>query len=177
MKTNKQEENLNVKYPSLPLAYEHLKDILWRQKETARSYAERAILLLAASTAVVAIGLPILFNKKAYFQLWFLPNVPQAFVSTIPIVFYLVIAVLTYLIAKLSPFKSLDDPSVILRRYATKSNTKFYYDIIKNTEKEFKTNEVTIKRRADLLIWLTIATIVNTIVIVLLAMAITPLIS
>jgi len=171
------QENLTEKYPSLQLAYEHVKDLLWRQKETARSYAERAILLLAASTAVVGIGIPILFNKTAYYKLYFLPGIPQGMVSSIPITIYLAIAVLTYLIVKLHPFKSMDEPSKILKSFAVRPNTKFYYDMIKNIEKAFKDNKKILERRATMLTLLIIATIVNTIIMVFLVVGITPLIS
>jgi len=57
-------DELKKDFPSLQLAYEHVKDVLHEQKETVRDYANRAITLFSVATAIIGIALPLFISRN-----------------------------------------------------------------------------------------------------------------
>ncbi len=169
-------KDLAVKYPSLKLAYEHVKDVLSEQNETARSYVDRAITLLSVATATIGIGVPLLYNKGVL-QKWFLPGIRQVTASGIPVVIFFVIALYAYRAIKTPPFKTKDEPKAIRDEFAKLQPEEFYQEMINRIEKASKENESVLKIRHDalsILLWLTI---VETIVMVFLLVGVSPFLS
>ena len=71
-------EDLETKYPSLKLAYEQVKSVLSEQEQTASSLDTKVATLLAISTAIFSIGMPLILSLLNIHGVLKIPNLNQS---------------------------------------------------------------------------------------------------
>jgi hypothetical protein len=156
-------------FPSLRLGYEQIKDVLKEQKEINRDYLARAMTLFSVSTAVIGIGLPLMFTQKVVSLYLVKPLIPLTTLSVIPILIYAVIVFYTYSIWKKESLVTMENPTLIKDEFLELDESKFYSDMIQHIESGFIKNEKVIQRRAQHLSYLTNWVIIETSIVVLFA--------
>jgi len=138
---------LNKDFPSLKLGYEQAKDVLREQAEIARDYANRAITLFAVATAVIGIGLPLLFTKQVY-QHYLTANIPAISLSVLPILLYVGVFVSLWLVIRPEFIRTVGSPNILLDKgYLNLEPSDFYSEVIQDIASTFSENEKIIKRK------------------------------
>ena len=137
---------LNKEFPSLKLVYESILDTLKEQTEISRDYVNRAITLFSVGTAVIGIGLPLLFTKH-FSDLKIFKTLPFVDLFFIPILLYIGVIVFFRLVCNNEYLETVNSPTIVKDDYLELEPDIFYSEMIQNIEESFKKNEVVIKNK------------------------------
>ena len=163
--------NLDKDFPSLRIGYEAVKDSLNNQRQVVQDYINRAITLLSIATAVIGIGVPLLYAQNITKLYLFKPYIPLTTLSAVPILAWGVAVYYSCGVLKKESLTTIDNPSIIKDEFVTLTENKFYSDMIQHIDNAFKENEKIVKRKADNLRPLVWWVIIETVMVVLLAIA------
>jgi hypothetical protein len=132
--------------PSLDLAFDRVKGVLYDQKHMAAEYSTRIATLFSVATAVLGIGLPIGLSKLStpFNPAWTVHFV----LAMVAILFYLIVVAVTVYGFWLRPFDTMDDPIKIRKEFWDLSPSEFKVQILAHIENAYTQNATNLKRRA-----------------------------
>ena len=145
---------LDADFPSLKLSYEQVKDTLSEQATIIGNYINRAITLFAVATAVIGIGLPLLFTKEEY-QHYLTVNIPVISLSILPILLYIGVFIFFWVTIRPEFIKTVSNPKILLdEAYPELKPNEFYSEVIQDIALRFSENEELIRKKENGLKWL-----------------------
>lgn len=136
--------DFNKDFPSLRLGYEHVKDVLQEQAELAHHYVNRAITLFSIATAVIGIGLPLLFTQRMS-EHYLIGHVSIVVLSPIPILLYVVVVYYSWKIYQKEFLKTISSPTKVTEDFLELQPEEFYSNMIQHITSAFEENEEIIK--------------------------------
>ncbi len=143
----KRGEKLAEQYPSLQLAYEHVKNVLNNQGNISRALDAKASTLIALATGVTGIGIPIGISALS-FSISIYVLIPLLLLVTVPIYFYYRSFRLSNKVLRLHRFRNMDNPLKI-NEFWSLANDRFQYDMICHIRDAFKENLETLTSKAS----------------------------
>jgi hypothetical protein len=163
--------DLEKDFPSLKLGYEQIKDVLREQATITQNYISRAITLFAIATAVIGIGLPLLFTgpKLSYTNL--ILHVPVICWAVLPLLIYAIVIFISWSIIRPSQLKTISSPKILQDEgYLQLEPGAFYSELIQDITENFNENEIIIERKEKDLIWLSVFVFTQTMFVVMIVL-------
>jgi hypothetical protein len=147
------DEEAKCPYPSVDLAFDWVKGVLYHQKQLAEEYNTKLATLFSVATGVLGIGLP--FGAKIgehALEPW-----SNSFIAiVVAMVVYFVIAILAVIGFWMRSYRVQDNPVIIREDFWALAPWKFKEQILVHLEDDYEANNKTLKWR----IWPTQAVIV-----------------
>jgi hypothetical protein len=140
-------------YPSLDLAFDWVKGVLYQQKQLAEEYNAKLSTLFSVATAILGIGLP--FGAK-FTEDAFKPFSSSFIAIVVAMLVYFVIAILAVIGFWMRPYHVLDEPVIIREDFWTLAPWEFKEQILVHLEDAYDFNKKTLRWR----VWPTQAIIV-----------------
>lgn len=136
------ESETECPYPSIDLAFDWVKGVLYHQKQLAKEYNAKLSVLFSVATAILGIGLP--FGAKITedaFSPW-----SSSFIAIlVAMVAYFIIAILAIIGFWMRDYRVLDDPVIIREEFWALSPWKFKEQILVHLEDAYRSNDATLK--------------------------------
>ena len=163
--------DLEKDFPSLKLGYEQIKDVLREQGTLTQNYISRAITLFSIATAIIGIGLPLLFTKSElpYNSLIF--YVPVIVWAIIPLLIYMGVIVAFWIILHPEHLKIISNPKILLDGgFLELEPSMFYSEIIQDIARTFDENEKIVVKKQQDLIWLYVLLMLETMCLIIIVL-------
>jgi hypothetical protein len=151
-------EDLEKKYPSLKLAYEHVKDVLNEQEQTASDLDTKIATIFGASTAIFGIGMPLILSFLDIKGITKLSDIRQALsIGMITAILVGLVIVSWVIITRkslnsygLKKFITMNNPEEIRQNLWSVDNIQFYHEILLNIENAYFENDEKLKQKANI---------------------------
>lgn len=141
------EKTLESDFPSLKLGYEQVKDTLHKQATIVSNYVNRAITLFAVATAVIGIGLPLLYTAHIP-QQDLIVRIPAIVLLVIPASLYACHFRYLWRVIRPEFIKTVASPKILLaEEYLELETNNFYSEVIQDVASTFSENEDVIREK------------------------------
>lgn len=151
-------------YPSLNMGYSLISNCLRDQRETARSYTNRALTIFSVASAIIGIGLAFGFSITEIPHIWH--NLLVEVLSILPVALYFILVRFAYLAIKPRHIETLDDPSGLDDKLLSLSAEDFVTEMIERIKNSFEENQKALSIKADSLTLLIPILILETVAVV-----------
>lgn len=131
--------------PSLDLAFDWVKGVLYDQKEVTRELFTRLAALFSIATLVLGVGLPVMLSQlSAAFK----PDWSAQFIlAVVAVVMYCFVSIVAAIGFWPRLYTTLDDPATIKKSFLHLSPWKFKQQILIHVEKAYVSNEKSLRWR------------------------------
>jgi hypothetical protein len=151
-------EDLEKKYPSLKLAYEHVRDVLNEQQQTASDLDTKIATIFGISTAIFGVGMPLILSLLNINGITKLSEFWQAASIGLITAILVGLIILSWIIItrkslngyRLKNFITMNDPEEIRLKLWSVPQSEFYHEILLNVEKAFFDNDEELKRKTTI---------------------------
>lgn len=150
---NNEEQNLLLKYPSLEVLYEYIKDTLSRESQKLSALSSKATFLWGAITTILGIIIPIAHQVGKI-------GLDSPIVYGI-LALYGVITTLSWIIIFPQPFNDIADFDNLWDDFSERTREVFWYDMFIYTARASKENERRLLLNAWLIRIISIATLIQ----------------
>ena len=127
--------------PSLDLAFDWVKDVLYDQANIAEVYNTRIAALFSVATLIIGIGFPL--AMKEFWGSVLIPLIPTIIAMT-AYIFIVIAATYGFWFRR---FYTLDEPVKIREEFWDLSHAEFKEEILTHTEDCYEKNEVNLRKK------------------------------